>query len=74
MLLDAVTNEPVVPNGSLGFHYGDAGAGRWNLDLGDVTPALTLHGTGEPVEVLLPRFDEPSGPARRCAAACPRAR
>ena len=76
VLLDAATDEPVVPNGSLGFHYGEAGAGRWNLDLGDVTPVLTLHGTGEPVEVLLPRFDEPSGagasmrrgvPARRVA-------
>ncbi len=61
VLLDASTDEPVVPNGSLGFHYGDAGMGRWNLDLGDVTPALTLYGKGEPVEVLLPRFDEPSG-------------
>ena len=33
------TGEPVVPNGSLGFHYGDAGAGRWNLDLGRRRPA-----------------------------------
>src|SRR5215813_3154364 len=31
---------PVVPNGSLGFRYGEAGAGRWNLELGDVTPLL----------------------------------
>ena len=38
------TGEPVVPNGSLGFRYGDAGAGRWNLDLGDVDPLLTAAG------------------------------
>jgi nitrate reductase alpha subunit len=55
VLLDAA-GEPVVPNGSLGFRYGEEGAGRWNLDLGDVDPTLTLHG-GEAVEVDLPRFD-----------------
>ncbi|HWO49009.1 MAG TPA: molybdopterin-dependent oxidoreductase, partial [Solirubrobacterales bacterium] len=32
--------------------------GRWNLDLGQVDPALSLHGIGdEAVEVTLPRFD-----------------
>jgi nitrate reductase alpha subunit len=56
VLLDTATGEPVVPNGSLGFRYGDAGVGRWNLDLGDVEPLLSLDG-GEPVEVELPRFD-----------------
>ncbi len=62
VLLDRTTGEPVVPNGSLGFRYGDAGAGRWNLDLGDVTPLLTLHGDGaESVSVMLPRFDDPTG-------------
>ncbi len=35
------SGEPVVPNGSLGFRYGDTGAGRWNLDLGDVDPLLS---------------------------------
>ena len=38
VLLDAATGEPVVPNGSLGHRFGEAGAGRWNLDLGDVDP------------------------------------
>jgi len=63
VLLDATTRQPVVPNGSLGFHYGDAGAGRWNLDLGSVTPALSLYGDADaqPVEIVLPRFDGPSG-------------
>ncbi len=41
-LLDARTDEPVVPNGSLGHRYGETGVGRWNLDLGDVDPELSL--------------------------------
>jgi nitrate reductase alpha subunit len=63
VLLDAGTGEPVVPPGSLGFRYGEAGVGKWNLDLGDLQPVLSLYGqdSAEPVEVLLPRFDAPSG-------------
>lgn len=79
VLLDAATGEPVVPNGSLGFRYTEQGEGRWNLDLGDVTPALSstdAPGSGAPVEVLMPSFDDPQGvgsvlhrgvPARRVA-------
>ncbi|MGX1762754.1 molybdopterin-dependent oxidoreductase, partial [Streptomyces lydicus] len=57
VLLDAEGN-PVVPNGALGFRFGAAGAGRWNLDLGDVDPLLTLyhHGAAH-ATVRLPRFD-----------------
>ena len=44
VLLDAATGEPAVPNGALGFRYGDEGKGRWNLRLGDLDPVLTLHG------------------------------
>jgi nitrate reductase alpha subunit len=63
VVVDAATGQTVVPNGSLGFRFGDAGVGKWNLDLGDVRPQLSLLGTdgAEPVEILLPRFDEPSG-------------
>jgi nitrate reductase / nitrite oxidoreductase, alpha subunit len=63
VLLDSNTRAPVVPNGSLGFHYGESGAGRWNLELGEVVPQLTLLGdaAAQAVEVMLPRFDEPSG-------------
>ncbi|MGF1427227.1 nitrate reductase subunit alpha [Kitasatospora sp. LaBMicrA B282] len=63
VLLDAATGDPVVPNGSLGFRWPDAGAGRWNLDLAGVEPVLTLHGRpgAEGVPVLLPRFDTEGG-------------
>ncbi|GAB1691967.1 nitrate reductase subunit alpha [Krasilnikovia sp. M28-CT-15] len=56
---------PTVPNGSLGFRYGESGRGRWNLDLSGVSPLLSADGGDEPpVEVLLPRFDTPAGDAR----------
>ena len=41
VLIDSTSGDAVVPNGSLGHRFGDAGAGRWNLDLGDVDPLLT---------------------------------
>jgi nitrate reductase alpha subunit len=61
VLLDSATGMPVVPNGSLGYRYGPAGAGKWNLELGEVVPQLGLYGSGQAVEVLLPRFDGPAG-------------
>ncbi|MGW1023835.1 nitrate reductase subunit alpha [Streptomyces sp. NPDC002577] len=63
VVLDAATGQPAVPNGSLGFRWTDSGKGRWNLDLGDISPRLTLYGTfgALPVEVLLPRFDTEGG-------------
>ncbi|MGW4843688.1 nitrate reductase subunit alpha [Nocardia brasiliensis] len=57
VLLDADAN-PVVPNGSLGDRFGASGTGRWNLDLADVDPLLTLHGrTDDAAAVRFPRFD-----------------
>ncbi|MGV2903612.1 molybdopterin-dependent oxidoreductase, partial [Microbacterium sp. AGC62] len=59
VLLDAVGN-PVVPNGSLGHRFTAEDEGRWNLDLGDVVPPLSisdLPGDHDAVEVRLPRFD-----------------
>ena len=44
VVLDSRTDEPVVPNGSMGFRYGETGEGRWNLDLGEVDPALSVIG------------------------------
>ena len=43
VLVDAATGRATVPNGSLGFRYGAEGAGRWNLELGEVDPLLTLY-------------------------------
>ncbi|GAA1848283.1 nitrate reductase subunit alpha [Myceligenerans crystallogenes] len=48
------------PNGTLGHRFGDDGEGRWNLDLEDLDPVLSiadLEGGAEPVTVALPRFD-----------------
>ncbi|MFB4289930.1 nitrate reductase subunit alpha [Nonomuraea sp. ATR24] len=57
VLLDEPTGRPVVPNGSLGFRWGQEGEGRWNLGLDGVTPKLTLLGAPDAVSVDLPRFD-----------------
>ncbi|WP_157112722.1 molybdopterin-dependent oxidoreductase, partial [Nocardia speluncae] len=51
---------PVVPNGSLGYRFGETGAGRWNLDLEGVRPQVTLLGDNA-VTVLMPRFDTTGG-------------
>jgi nitrate reductase alpha subunit len=62
VLVDSRGDDLVVPNGSLGHRFGDAGVGSWNLDLGDVDPRLTLHEPGaESVLVELPRFDNVDG-------------
>ncbi len=68
VLIDPATGEPVVPNGSLGHRYGDEGLGRWNLELGDVVPALTLLDEGQAVTVRLPRFDTATGDTATDAA------
>ncbi len=57
VLIDEVTNEAVIPNGSLGFRYADSGIGKWNLDLGEVKPALSVYGD-QSVLIDLPRFDQ----------------
>ena len=58
VLIDATTGEFTVPNGSLGFRYTKSGEGRWNLDLGEVDPLLSLYGPdAEAVPVDLARFD-----------------
>jgi nitrate reductase alpha subunit len=64
VLLDSATGEPVVPHGSLGFRYGDQGAGHWNLDLGTTDPLLSLD-SGDSVIVELSRFDVPHDTLRR---------
>ena len=50
--------------------------GKWNLDLGDVTPRLSMYAAGsatqEAVTVILPRFDTPTArwPTRCAACRC----
>jgi nitrate reductase alpha subunit len=63
VLLDTASGKPVVPNGSMGFRYADSGAGRWNLDLEGITPALSIRDVDddEVVEVLLPCFEAADG-------------
>ena len=62
MLLDGATDTVAVPKGSLGFRYGDDGVGKWNLELGDLMPELTVaRSGGETAEVHLPRFDTVDG-------------
>ncbi len=60
VLLDSRTGEPVVPHGSVGHRFGDADAGRWNLDLEGVEPELRI-GTGTQVAITLPLFDPVDG-------------
>ncbi len=61
-LLDARTGEVAIPQGSIGFRYGEEGWGKWNLDLGEIEPVLTLHGTTtETARIVLPRFDSYDG-------------
>ncbi len=58
VVLDSATGAPAVPNGSIGFRWGEEGMGKWNLALDGIEPALSLLGThDELVELELPRFD-----------------
>jgi nitrate reductase / nitrite oxidoreductase, alpha subunit len=58
VVLDERSGAPAAPNGTIADRWGEAGEGRWNLDLGEIEPALTLHGRhADTVEVALPRFD-----------------
>jgi len=58
VVIDSGSGKAVVPNGSIGFRYGEP-AGRWNLELRDADPLLSLLGRhDELLEVDLPRFDE----------------
>ncbi|MGI5472786.1 nitrate reductase subunit alpha [Streptomyces sp. CA-132043] len=62
VLLDDATGRPVVPDGTVADRWSGE-EGRWNLELGDVVPRLSLHDdpAADGVEVLLPRFDTTDG-------------
>src|SRR5574337_334877 len=58
VLLDSATGEPFFPNGTVADHFLPGGKGKWNLQLGDHDPLLTLYGRyPDSVTVDLPRFD-----------------
>ena len=63
VFLDDGNGAVVVPNGSIGFRYAEAGRGQWNLDLQGVTPRLSLHDDPEatPVMISVAAFDAPDG-------------
>ena len=74
VLLDGASDTVAVPHGSLGFRYGDDGVGKWNLDLGDVSPALTVAagpGDAETALIALPRFDSIDGHGETLARGVP---
>lgn len=56
VLIDATTQDVVVPTGSIGFRHTETGIGQWNLELGDTKPLLSVIG-GDAVAVDMPRFD-----------------
>jgi len=56
---DDAAGAPAAPNGSVGFRWGESGAGRWNLNLEGIEPALGCPTGGEAAEVSLARFDTP---------------
>lgn len=63
VLWDGPTSSPQVPNGSMGYRYNADGAGKWNLDLGELDPVLSLidEPAAEPVEIATPCFADPKG-------------
>ncbi|MCV7193477.1 nitrate reductase subunit alpha [Mycolicibacterium brumae] len=70
VLLDA-DGTPVVPNGSLGHRFSAEDEGRWNLDLGDICPPLSIADLadwdGQTAEIALPRFDLDPAPGQEHA-------
>ena len=51
-----------IPNGTLGDRFGDEGLGKWNLQLGDLDPALSLYDVRDDTAlVAFPRFDSVDG-------------
>lgn len=66
VVLDRASGQPAVPNGSIGFRWGQGG--KWNLELkdalngADIDPALTLLGRHDAaVQVAFPYFESGGG-------------
>ena len=61
-MIDAASGHVVVPPGSLGHRFGERDEGKWNLELGDIDPLLSLIDSAEErVVVDMPRFDAGQG-------------
>ncbi|MBM0128161.1 nitrate reductase subunit alpha [Pimelobacter simplex] len=78
-VIEAGSGEVRIPRGAIGHRFGEEGVGQWNLDLGDIDPALTLYptaqgGVTDSVVVELPRFDAPDGKAAHDRRGVPVAR
>lgn len=60
---DSATGQTAVPQGSMGFRHNAEDEGRWNLELGDLKPALSvMDAPGRDVaEISLPCFEDPRG-------------
>ena len=67
LVLDAATGEIVTPPGTMASRYADSEHGTWNLELGDLDPAMSLlERSTATAEVAFPRFDtEPAGTTLR---------
>lgn len=60
VVYDNATQSLAVPNGSIGDRWGKEGAGKWNLDLDGIEPALSLLNKHKRLVALeLPLFDGP---------------
>ncbi len=58
VMFDRASDAVVVPPGTLGHRFAQDGVGKWNLDLGEIDPALSMmEHRDDTVEVLMPRFD-----------------
>ena len=73
VVMDSATGAPAVPNGSIGDRWGEEGKGRWNLELGDIEPELSLLGTHDELVDAAPAALRHRRRPRRgaCCAACP---
>lgn len=68
VLIDGRDGQVLAPNGTLGDRYTAEAMGRWNLDLGEVTPQLTVsggHGAEDvgAAELLMTGFHDVTGEA-----------
>ncbi len=62
VVIDSKTQQPYVPNGSIGFRWGEEGKGSWNLKLGEVDPLLSFYDPKcDSVEIDLVNFDVTPG-------------